>query len=72
MFVMGENPAMSDPDVDHARDALCALDHLVVQDIFLTETAYLADVVLAATAWPEKGRHRHEYRSHGATRPQGY
>jgi formate dehydrogenase major subunit len=54
MFVMGENPAMSDPDVDHARDALCALDHLVVQDIFLTETAYLADVVLAATAWPEK------------------
>ena len=54
MYVMGENPAMSDPDVDHARDALCALDHLVVQDIFLTETAYLADVVLAATAWPEK------------------
>ena len=54
MFVMGENPAMSDPDVDHAREALAALDHLVVQDIFLTETAYLADVVLAATAWPEK------------------
>jgi formate dehydrogenase major subunit len=51
---MGENPAMSDPDVDHAREALAALDHLVVQDIFLTETAYLADVVLAATAWPEK------------------
>jgi formate dehydrogenase major subunit len=54
MFVMGENPAMSDPDVNHAREAMCALDHLVVQDIFLTETAYLADVVLAATAWPEK------------------
>jgi formate dehydrogenase major subunit len=54
MYVMGENPAMSDPDVDHAREAMCALDHLVVQDIFLTETAYLADVVLAATAWPEK------------------
>jgi formate dehydrogenase major subunit len=54
MYVMGENPAMSDPDVDHARQALAALDHLVVQDIFLTETAYLADVVLAATAWPEK------------------
>ncbi len=54
MFVMGENPAMSDPDVDHAREALACLDHLVVQDIFLTETAYLADVVLAATAWPEK------------------
>jgi formate dehydrogenase major subunit len=54
MYVMGENPAMSDPDVDHAREALATLDHLVVQDIFLTETAYLADVVLAATAWPEK------------------
>jgi formate dehydrogenase major subunit len=54
MYIMGENPAMSDPDVDHARQALAALDHLVVQDIFLTETAYLADVVLAATAWPEK------------------
>ncbi|MCC7417665.1 MAG: formate dehydrogenase subunit alpha [Acidobacteria bacterium] len=54
MYVMGENPAMSDPDVDHAREALASLDHLVVQDIFLTETAYLADVVLPATAWPEK------------------
>jgi formate dehydrogenase major subunit len=54
MFIMGENPAMSDPDVEHAREAMAALDHLVVQDIFLTETAYLADVVLAATAWPEK------------------
>jgi formate dehydrogenase major subunit len=54
MYIMGENPAMSDPDVDHAREALAALDHLVVQDIFLTETGYLADVILAATAWPEK------------------
>ena len=54
MYIMGENPAMSDPDVEHAREAMCALDHLVVQDIFLTETAYLADVVLPATAWPEK------------------
>jgi formate dehydrogenase major subunit len=54
MYILGENPAMSDPDVDHAREALASLDHLVVQDIFLTETAYLADVVLAATAWPEK------------------
>src|SRR5262245_49247140 len=54
MFIMGENPAMSDPDVEHAREAIAALDHLVVQDIFLTETAYLADVVLPATAWPEK------------------
>ena len=54
MYIMGENPAMSDPDVDHARAAMAALDHLVVQDIFLTETAYLADVILPATAWPEK------------------
>ena len=54
MYIVGENPAMSDPDVEHAREALATLDHLVVQDIFLTETAYLADVVLAATAWPEK------------------
>jgi dihydroxy-acid dehydratase len=43
---MGENPAMSDPDLEHAREALATLDHLVVQDLFLTETAYLADVVL--------------------------
>ena len=54
MYIMGENPAMSDPDVDHAREALASLDHMVVQDIFLTETAYLADVILPATAWPEK------------------
>jgi formate dehydrogenase major subunit len=54
MYIMGENPAMSDPDVDHAREALAKLEHLVVQDIFLTETAYYADVVLPATAWPEK------------------
>ncbi len=54
MYVMGENPAMSDPDVQHARQALAELEHLVVQDIFLTETCYLADVVLPATAFPEK------------------
>ncbi|MES2299224.1 MAG: formate dehydrogenase subunit alpha [Pseudomonadota bacterium] len=54
MYIMGENPAMSDPDVNHARAALAALEHLVVQDIFLTETAYLADVVLPASAFPEK------------------
>ncbi len=54
MYVMGENPAMSDPDANKARDALASLQHLVVQDIFLTETAYLADVVLPASAFPEK------------------
>jgi formate dehydrogenase major subunit len=54
MYIMGENPAMSDPDLNHARHALGSLEHLVVQDIFMTETAWLADVVLPATAWPEK------------------
>ena len=54
MYVLGENPAMSDPDVEHARDALAKLKHLVVQDIFLTETANYADVILPASAWPEK------------------
>jgi formate dehydrogenase major subunit len=54
MYIMGENPAMSDPDLTHAREALAKLEHLVVQDIFLTETARYADVVLPASAWPEK------------------
>lgn len=54
LYVLGENPAMSDPDVEHAREALARLEHLVVQDIFLTETANFADVVLPASAWPEK------------------
>ncbi len=54
MYIMGENPAMSDPDVQHARAALAKLDHLVVQDLFLTETAFHADVILPASAWPEK------------------
>lgn len=54
MLIQGENPAMSDPDANHAREALAGLQHLVVIDIFLTETATLADVVLPATAWPEK------------------
>jgi formate dehydrogenase major subunit len=54
MYILGENPAMSDPDVEHARDALAKLDHLVVQDIFLTETANYADVILPASAFAEK------------------
>jgi formate dehydrogenase major subunit len=54
MYIMGENPAMSDPDVNHARAALAALDCLVVQDLFLTETASFADVILPASAFPEK------------------
>ena len=54
MYIMGENPAMSDPDVHHARQALSELEMLVVQDIFLTETCYFADVILPASAFPEK------------------
>ncbi|WP_367615876.1 formate dehydrogenase subunit alpha [Plastoroseomonas hellenica] len=54
MYIMGENPAMSDPDLAHARAGFARLEHLVVQDLFLTETAALADVVLPASAWPEK------------------
>ncbi|MBT5195082.1 MAG: formate dehydrogenase subunit alpha [Rhodospirillaceae bacterium] len=54
VYIMGENPAMSDPDLAHTRTALAKLRHLVVQDIFLTETACYADVILPATAWPEK------------------
>jgi formate dehydrogenase major subunit len=54
MYILGENPAMSDPDLDHARAALAALEHLVVQELFVTETAQFADVILPASAWPEK------------------
>jgi formate dehydrogenase major subunit len=54
MYIMGENPAMSDPNAHHVREAFAKLDHLVVQEIFLTETAFFADVILPATAWPEK------------------
>ena len=54
MYIMGENPAMSDPDLNHSRAGLAALDHLVLQDIFLTETAAYADILLPASAFPEK------------------
>ena len=54
MYIMGENPAMSDPNLNHARKALASLEHLVVQEIFMTETAWYADVILPASAFPEK------------------
>ena len=54
MFIMGENPLLSDPDQAHAREALQSLELLVVQDIFLTETAQLADIVLPAACYAEK------------------
>jgi len=54
MYIMGENPMISDPDIHHVREALEKLDLLVVQDIFLSETAALADVVLPAACYAEK------------------
>ena len=54
MYIMGENPMVSDPDLSHVEGSLENLDFLVVQDIFMTETAALADVVLPATSWAEK------------------
>ncbi len=54
LYVQGENPAMSDPDLIHTRKSLAKLDHLVVQDIFMTETAWFADVILPASAHAEK------------------
>tara|TARA_Y100000814_G_scaffold58822_1_gene36500 strand:+ start:191 stop:2947 length:2757 start_codon:yes stop_codon:yes gene_type:complete len=54
MYIMGENPAMSDPNSNHVREAMAKIDHIVVQEIFLTETAMFADVIFPATAWPEK------------------
>ena len=54
MYIMGENPAMSDPNLNHARSALAKLEHLIVQDIFFTETCSYADVIVPASAFPEK------------------
>jgi predicted molibdopterin-dependent oxidoreductase YjgC len=54
MYIMGENPMISDPDITHVEEGLKELDFLVVQDIFLTETAKLADVVLPAVSFAEK------------------
>lgn len=54
MYIMGENPMVSDPDINHVRKALNSLDFLVVQDIFFTETCELADVILPAASFAEK------------------
>ena len=54
MYIMGENPVLSDPDANHVTEALKNLDFLVVQDIFMTETAELAEVVLPACTFAEK------------------
>ena len=71
MYIEGENPAMSDPDLQHAREALAKLDHLVVQDLFVTETAFHADVILPASAFAEKSRHLHQHRPPRAARARG-
>jgi len=54
LYIMGENPMVSDPDLNHAEKSFANLDFLVVQDIFLTETAKLADVVLPSKCFAEK------------------
>jgi formate dehydrogenase alpha subunit len=54
MFIVGENPMLSDPDINHVKESLQKLDLLVVQDIFMSETAELADVVLPAASYAEK------------------
>jgi formate dehydrogenase alpha subunit len=54
LYLIGENPVLSDPDTRHAQESLAALDFFVVQDIFLTETAQLADVILPASSFAEK------------------
>ena len=62
---------MSDPDLNHARGALAHLEHLVVQDIFLTETCSYADVILPASRLAREGRHRHQHQPPGADGPRG-
>ena len=76
MYIMGENPAMSDPNLNHTRQALSRLQHLVVQDLFLTETAAFADVILPAAALPEKtgtftNTDRRVQSAHQALQPPG-
>ncbi|ARS89568.1 formate dehydrogenase subunit alpha [Natrarchaeobaculum aegyptiacum] len=55
MYVMGENPIMSEPDANEVAERIQDLEFMVVQDIFMTETAEYADVILPATTWAERG-----------------
>jgi len=76
MWIMGENPVLSDPNASHVREAFAKLDFLLVQDIFLTETAELADVVLPAASFAEKdgtftNTERRVQRVRRAVRPPG-
>ena len=76
LYVLGENPVLSDPDTNHVRESLEKLDFLVVQEIFLSETAQLADVVLPAACYAEKdgtytSTERRVQRIHKAVEPPG-
>ena len=76
LFIMAENPAMSDPDLNHAREALERVEFLVVSDIFMTETAEVADVVLPGVTFAEKdgtitNTERRVQRFHKAIEPIG-
>ncbi len=71
MLIDGENTLVSDPDVNLVRKSLEALDHLVVIDLFLTETAELADVVLPATSWAETDGTLREHRAPGPAGARG-
>jgi formate dehydrogenase alpha subunit len=76
IYIMGENPVLSDPDIAHVRAALEAVDFLVVQDVFMSETAELADVVLPAFSFAEKdgtftNTERRVQRVRPAVRPPG-
>ena len=62
MYIEGENPAMSDPDLNHAREALAKLEHLVVQDLFLTETALSRRRRAAGLGLRREERHLHQHR----------
>jgi len=76
LYIMGENPLISSPDLQHVREAIESLDFLVVQDIFLTEVAQMADVVLPAASFAEKegtftNTERRVQRIHRAIQPVG-
>ena len=72
LYVIGENPAQSEADIKHTRELLAGLDFLVVQDIFLTKTAEMADVVLPSSAsWCEARGHGDQLRAPRAARAQG-
>ena len=70
LYVMGENPLLSDPDLHHVKKELQKLDLMIVQDIFMTETAQIADVVLPVASLCRKRRHLHQYRTTRSARAQ--